>query len=234
MPASTYYPSTNDGRADWWQNISSNSAALSALGLSAPQVSAIGADAGWGIYLYRTVRVTFEEYHSAVIAYCDEVLGEPAGAELPAAPAPPPWPTPPPFAVLTGIEKRRTQWVAQVKSNALYTTTLGELLRIEEGGTPFDPTTYQAVLLNVASPSAGTVAGKFRKASGQIDGINLYGRKEGASGWTGLGRFNATPFSAMVPLAGAAPEAWEFQARAVRRDVEIGTASLISQAIIRG
>ena len=48
-----------------------------------------------------------------------------------------------------------------------------------------------------------------------------------------LGRFTATPFSASVPLAGSAPEEWEFQARAVRRDAEFGLPSVIIEQMIR-
>ena len=48
-----------------------------------------------------------------------------------------------------------------------------------------------------------------------------------------LGRFNAPPANAVVPLAGESPEEWQFQARAVRRDQEIGHPSPVLTAIIR-
>jgi hypothetical protein len=37
----------------------------------------------------------------------------------------------------------------------------------------------------------------------------------------------------MVPLAGESPEDWQFQARAVKRDQEIGRPSPLVSAIIR-
>lgn len=66
---------------------------------------------------------------------------------------------------------------------------------------------------------------------GDIDGVNLYGRKTGNGGWAFLGRFNATPGNVAVPLADGAPEQWEFYNRAVKRDVEIGNPSPVMTAI---
>ena len=66
-----------------------------------------------------------------------------------------------------------------------------------------------------------------------MEGINLYGCKSGTTPWQLLGRFTATPFSASVPVAGSVPEQWEFQARAVRRDVEFGLPSMIAEQVVR-
>jgi hypothetical protein len=52
--------------------------------------------------------------------------------------------------------------------------------------------------------------------------------------WINLSRFNATPATATVPLANGQPEDWQFQTRAVKRDVEIGHPSAIVSAIVRG
>ncbi len=88
-------------------------------------------------------------------------------------------------------------------------------------------------MLALASNAPHTVGGKFRKAGGHVDGINFYGRRAGATAWTMLGRFNATPFTASVPLAGDAPESWEFYARAVKADQEFGQGSPIQPVIVR-
>ncbi len=146
----------------------------------------------------------------------------------------PPWPALPPDGIVPGLEARRVQWVEQARSSAAYNPSIGMALGIEPTGTPFDPATYQAELSALTSPASRTISGKFRKANGNIDGIDLYGRKEGTMPWGLLGRFTAMPFSALVPLAGAAPEPWEFLARAVKREVEIGVASMVVQVIVRG
>ena len=46
--------------------------------------------------------------------------------------------------------------------------------------------------------------------------------------------FHGVALHGAVPLAGSAPEPWEFLARAVKRDVEIGVPSDVVQVIVRG
>lgn len=127
------------------------------------------------------------------------------------------------------------KWVQLVKAQSAYDPqTHGAALKIEITGTPFDPDTYQADLLDLSSPAAKQLRFKFRKAYGHIDGVNLYGRKAGATTSLLLGRFTASPGNVLVPLAGTEPEEWEFFARAVKRDVEVGLPSEIVVQIIRG
>src|SRR5690349_968918 len=98
MPASTYYPNTTDGRAEWWQNIAANSASLTALGFSASEVTSITNDAAWAIFTYRDIRALYEHHYRAVISYADTVadgLGGTSGSPLPPPPEPPEWPTAP-------------------------------------------------------------------------------------------------------------------------------------------
>ncbi|HEV7401565.1 MAG TPA: hypothetical protein VGO11_01515 [Chthoniobacteraceae bacterium] len=230
----SYYPKTNDGRADWWQNVADNIGVLTGLGFSVTESGLILADAKWGVYLYRTIREAFDNLQKATLAWADVYLDAAVGTSVPTPPNVPSWPALPADGIAPGIEERRVQWVARAKASPSYNPPIGAQLGTEATGDGFDEATYKAILSNLASPSAYTVTGKFRKAGGQIDGINLYGRKEGTMAWIFLGRFNATPFSALVPLAGAAPEPWEFLARAVKRDVEIGVPSDVVQVIVRG
>lgn len=235
MPINTYYPPTIDGRADWWQNIKDNNAALFAAGASVTQASAIADDSAWAVYTYRTIREAYDEVFKSIIAYCDCLLDGENGAVSPTVPPISPWPGQPTSGVLCGIEKRRESWVQLVKNLTGYNPSIGATLRLEAPVNPFDSVTYQAEIFNFNSPSTHTVGGKFRKANGKIDGINLYARKAGSPGWISLGRFNATPFTALVPVTSpTGPEDWEFQARAVKRDEEIGIPSMIVQQTIRG
>ena len=153
----------------------------------------------------------------------------------PDAPTMPTWPTAPVPAVDSGIEARRELWVQAAKSNPAYNAgTMGTTLRLEATVTPFNPSTYTAKLTDLSSPNSKQLRFKFGKAYGQVDGVNLYGRQTGTSAWTSLGRFNATPANAVVPLANGQPEEWQFQARAVKRDKEIGHASPAMSVIVRG
>ena len=133
-----------------------------------------------------------------------------------------------------GIERRRERWVQEVKNDPNYTRTIGVLLGIETPDKPFDRANYQAQLYDLGTPNPHSVSGKFRKAGGQVDSINFYGRKHQSGGdWALLGKFSASPFTASVPVAGGAPEEWEFHARAVRRDVEFGLPSVTLVQVVR-
>jgi len=124
-------------------------------------------------------------------------------------------PAVPTDTITCGIEARRILWVQEIKAKPGYNASVGAQLGIDKPSTPFNPGTYACQVLNLASNAPHTVGGKFRKAGGNVDGINFYGRKEGATAWTNLGRFNATPFTAQVTLTTGAPESWEFYAMAV-------------------
>ena len=222
----TYYPRTNDGRAAWWQNIFDNGTdPLTTLGFNTNELISIMADAQWAVYAYATVRQGYDEFLKSVTQYADGIVHGTPNGSLPVAPTVPTFPTPPGSSINVDIEARREMWVQQAKSRPNYNSTVGAALGIDTPVVPFDPATYKAQLYGLSATNAQSVSGKFRKANGHVDSINLYGRKDGATPWTLLGRFTATPFTASVPVPGPNPEEWEFQARAVRRDAEFGLPS---------
>lgn len=232
-----YYPRTVAGRADWWGNILEKAdEVLPPLGFAAGRVTAIKADAEWAKYCYGTLRNTFEGFTAAIIAYANTItsgIGGGPGTGLPAPLVVPALPTAPIAVIARDIEARREAWVQEVKKAPGYTAAAGEQLRIIAPEDSFDPSTYIAELRGLMCSGPHTVSGKFRKARGNADGIALRGRKVGTVGWIDLGRYTATPFSALVPLAGAEPEAWEFQAQAVRRDVLFGLPSPNTEVLVK-
>ncbi len=234
MPSKTYYPSTNDGRAAWWQNIQANSPnLLNSLGFTTAQINGIQNDAAWAVYSYLTVRTAYDEFIRSVYQYADNIAhGTPDGA-LPPQPQPPAFPVSPDSAVAADFEARRERWVQQIKSNPAYNTTIGATLGLESPAPSFNKGGYQCQLYALGALNAHTVGGKFRKANGAVEGINLYGRKLGATTWTLLGRYTVTPFTASVPLTGSVPEQWEFMARAVAKDAEFGQDSAVGEVIVR-
>jgi hypothetical protein len=228
-----YKPQSIDGLADWWLNIkNSGTPALTAAGIPAADITSIQNDALWAIFAYETLRNLYENYHQTIIAYAERITYGPIEGAIGAPTEPPAFPTLPTPVVLAGVERRREKWVQRVKESLTYTQSIGETLRIVAPEVPFDPTTYTARLSGVKSPGPRTVTGKFRKEYGNVDGVMLYGRKDGMTTWTELGRFTAIPFTATVPLTGTSPEVWEFQVRAFRRDVLFGNPSIIMQATI--
>ncbi len=230
-----YYPTTNDGRADWWQNIVNNTATMTALGVPPGLVTSITSDAALGVYLYRTLPITFEEFGKRVTGFIGTYLSDPDGSAAPTPPPIPNWPAVPASAT-AGIEARREKWVQQAKHIAAYDPGVqGMVLRIEPTGTPFDPTTYKAELFDATSPSPGTVQCKFRKARSNIDAMAFFGRRVGASALVSLGRFTSTPATFSIPLqTPGAPEVWELEGRALKKDVEVGIPSDLVQVTVRG
>jgi hypothetical protein len=178
--------------------------------------------------------VAYEEATKRVIGYANTILGDANGTPAPDAPVMPTWPTAPATAVTSGIESRRELWVKMVKASPGYdASTIGATLRIEAPVNPFTAGTYAAKMMDLTSPAAKQVRFKFSKAYGEIEGVNLYGRKSGATDLVNLGRFNATPANATVPLANGNPEEWQFQVRAVKRDMEIRHPSPAVSVIVR-
>jgi hypothetical protein len=237
MVTSNYYPETTEGRAEWWQNVLDHGApVLTALGVPEARVSAIMDDAAWAVYTYGTLTTTAERYFADVATYANAVAaGVHASAmnHLPLPPMPPECPAPPAREISYDFERRRLEWVEEVKVLSTYTHEIGVALGLELPAI-FNGGAYKADLHDVICSGPKTITGKFRKAHGNIDGIVLRGRRHGSASWTELGRFKATPFSAHVPIAGLDPEGWEFQARALKRDIEVGMASPIVEAAVKG
>ena len=232
-----YYPDTNDGRADWWQNIVNvGSGTLGGLGFTAAQVTAIGIDAQLGVYLYRTLPATYSDFGKRVTGYISTYLSDPDGTLPPTIPMVPSWPGFSGGSTNAGLEARREKWVQIAKHAANYDPTVqGAVLRIESTGTPFDPATYQAEIFGADSPGPATVLCKFRKARSNIDAMKFMGRKSGLPGWVNLGTYTATPASLHIPLqTPGSPEQWDLMGRALVRDVEIGLPSNLLQVLVRG
>lgn len=231
-----YYPSSNEGRADWWDNLrqSAAAAAFTASGLPGAEVSAIANDALMGVYVYRTARAPFDKFNSEIIAILNLLATGTDPSATPVLPTVPTLQGLPDVAPLEGFELRRGKWVARVKSLPGYTVAIGIALGTEAAAAPFDPATYQAEISALNSPSARVLAGKFRKAYGNIDAMNMHGRKTGTVDYALLKTCLTSPFTLTVQLAGAAPESWEFHGRAVVGDAEIGVASPAYTVLIHG
>lgn len=233
----SYYPETSEGRAEWWENIQDHGEPLLAtLGLPPERIASILADAAWGLYSYGTLRASADRYADDVARFATAVAtGVALGPdhELPCPPRPPRFLSPPDAGIAGDFEGRRLEWVAEVKASPAYTQELGEALGLEQIPTAFSGGNYRCELNELVCSGPKTVTGKFRKAHGNIEGIVLRGRRLGSASWTELGRFNATPFSAAVPMSSPEPEVWEFQARALKRGIEMGVASPMAEAIVQ-
>lgn len=99
------------------------------------------------------------------------------------------------------------------------------------------PPRAQALALAEHKPVIrGSVAGGKVRVSwtrGSLDGINVYCRKQGETGWTLLGRDNRPPFDDLRPLPLTA-EVREYRAVGVFRDEEVGQPSDIISLTVGG
>ena len=231
--AGSYYPDTTDGRAEFWANIITKPSVFTALGFSPAKVGAIMADAAWGVFVYDTVRDQFDGLHSTIMAYCNQIANAPNGAPLPEVPTIASFPELPTPAIDAGFEKRRELWVKEVKGNAAYNPSVGQELRIIGPDDAFNPAAYKTQLLNVQSLGPKTVSGRFRKASGNADGVVIRGRKLGTTTFAELGRFTATPFNVHIPTTTTEPERWEIEAQVFKKDQPFGIPSDIVEVIVR-
>ena len=227
MLTRNYYPETSEGRADWWQNVLENgAAALAALGFPEEKVAGILNDAAWAVYTYGKLHSACERYRGEVAEYISAVAAGTDGTTeqmTPELPKTPVLPEAPKTKIKCDFEQRRLKWIEEARSSAGYTHEIGEALGLVPFPKVFDPWSFRTELHGLVCAGPKTVSGKFRKVYGNIDGIVLRGRPHGSAGWTELGRFTATPFSAAVPVGGEqAQEVWEFQARALKHDLEVG------------
>ena len=233
MPAS-YYPETNDGRADWWQNKIDNAAVIAAL--NAALAPSILADAAVAVYLYRTLPNLYDGFNKQVTGYINAFLSHADGTPVPNAPPVPAWPALPAPGVLAGIETRRAKWAQVLKNAGAYDpATHGVTLHLEPAGAAFDANNYQAVIVDAQSLAPAQVSAKFRKARGSVTGVAFSGRRKSGGAFTDLGRFTVSPASLHIPIATPGqPEEWELQAQAFKRDTLIGTPSDIKPVLVRG
>jgi hypothetical protein len=232
--AASYYPQSNDGRADWWQNKIDNIATVTALN---PTLTAsVLADAKVAVYLYRTLSGLYDGFNKLVNGYISAYLSNADGTPAPTAPTVPAWPALPAAGVLAGIEGRRTKWVPLLKNATSYDPAVqGQTLQLEPDGGSFDPGSYQAIITDAQSLSAAQVSARFRKAGGNITGVAISGRKAGTAAFTDLGKFTVSPASLHIPITTPGqPEEWELQAQAFKGDTLIGTPSDIKSVLVRG
>jgi hypothetical protein len=123
--------------------------------------------------------------------------------------------------------------IAAIKTNSGYTEAIGADLGIVGPADTFDPNTYKAELKELILSAPGQVTVNFGKAKGNIDGVNVYSRRQGTSEWKFLARDTEPPYIDTTPLAQAGtPEIREYRIRAVIADVEIGDYSDTQQITV--
>ncbi len=115
--------------------------------------------------------------------------------------------------------QRLRQEINRLKTNADYTSSIGEDLEIiGSGEPPVDPNTYKPGFEGQAFQGYNRI--KFTKKG--VDGVNVYRREEGAANFTKIAMDTNAPYDDHSITAGTA---YEYRCIGVDHDAEIGLPS---------
>jgi hypothetical protein len=215
----SYYPMDRAGQIGWHKNFAKEFPKAGAtLGFTSAEITNAINDSNYAVYLLEALGPEIESNpgHAARAVLDGQSQGE--YVDLPSSSAAPP-------AVRPGIDTRRQARVERIKASPAFTfDVIGKQLKIVGG--KFDPKNYKAELGQARQTGPNTVVIPFRKAGGEVSGINLYRQRRGDGAPQLVNFFMRTP--AVDPLPAASPgkvEERTYTARAVVGGKEIGQPS---------
>jgi hypothetical protein len=223
MPTSAI-PASDSSFLEWLNNFQMKLGGYApTFGISAAEVTQAGNDYTLLNYLLNQINALDNDGQSRT-AYKNLILKGAIGSAAGTYPALPTFGAVP-TAVPVGIRARCVSLVARIKANTACTDAIAQDLDIVAPASTFDAATFQPVISAKLTASL-EVTVTFNKASGQIDGVNVYVRLQGQSAWKKLAFDSVSPYVDNSPLAVAGtPEVREYRVRAVLNDVEIGVPS---------
>jgi hypothetical protein len=224
----SYYPSDRTGQIAWHKNFAQEFPKVGAtLGFTAGEMASAVNDSNYAVYLLETLgpEIESDPMHAAYA-----VLEGPSRGSYVDLPASPEAPVP----VRPGIDTRRQARVERIKASAAFTfDVIGKQLKVVGG--KFDPKNYKAELGQARQTGPNTVVIPFRKAGGDVAGINLYRQRKGESAPQLVSFFKRTP--ALDPIPVVAPgksEERNYTARGVMNGKEIGHPSDVVTVTVTG
>jgi hypothetical protein len=121
--------------------------------------------------------------------------------------------------------------IRKIKTKSAYNDGIGEDLGIVGSTEEMDEESVKPKLSGVAFPGYARL--KFTKKG--LDGVNIYTRLKGQTGWTFLARDTVSPYDDTRPLALAGtPETREYMCIGVVSDTEVGQQSDIVSVVFGG
>lgn len=214
----SYYPTDRAGQIDWHKNFAKEFPIIGdKLGFSGAEMANAVNDSNYAVYLLEALgpEIDSNPLHAAHTVLEGQSQGE--YVDLPSSAAAPP-------AVRPGIDTRRQARVERIKASAAFSfDVIGKQLKVVGG--KFDPKTYKAELGQARQTGPNTVVVPFRKAGGEVSGINLYRQRAGGAAEL-VNFFMRTPAVDPIPPAtsGKAEER-VYTARGVINGKEIGQPS---------
>ena len=208
----SYYPTDRAGQINWQTNFAKEFPKVGeSLGFSQPEIANGVNDSTYAVYILETLGPDIESDPGHAGRAVLEGQSQGSYVNLPGGSGAPP-------AVRPGIDTRRQARVERIKAHSKFTDATGKLLKIVSE--KLDPQRYKAEL-GQPRQTGPNVTIPFRKAGGEVSGINLYRQAKGESSPHLVGFFWRTPAIDTKPGSGQLT----YTARAVIQDKEIGQPS---------
>jgi hypothetical protein len=209
----SYYPTDRAGQIDWHNNFAKEFPKVGeSLGFSQPEIANAANDSNYAVFILQTLGPDIESDPGHAARAVLEGQSQGSYVDLPGGSGAPP-------AVRPGIDTRRQARVERIKAHSKFTDAIGKLLRIVSA--KLDPKSYRAEL-GQPRQTGPNVTIPFRKAGGEVSGINLYRQGKGESAPQLIGFFWRTP---AIDTAPGRSGQFTYTARAVLNDKEIGQPS---------
>ncbi len=206
------YPTDRAGQINWHTNFAKEFPKVGeSLGFSQAEITNGVNDSTYAVYILETLGPDIESDPGHAGRAVLEGQSQGSYVNLPGGSGAPP-------AVRPGIDTRRQARVERIKAHSKFTDAIGKLLKIVSE--KLDPQRYKAEL-GQPRQTGPNVTIPFRKAGGEVSGINLYRQAKGESSPHLVGFFWRTPAIDTKPGSGQLT----YTARAVIQDKEIGQPS---------
>ena len=216
----SYFPTDRPGRIGWYDNFGKEFPAVGReLGFTDAEIANAVNDAKYAAHILNTLGpdIDADPGHAGNAVLSGQSSGDfvdlPAGGSAP---------TP----VRPGIDTRRQARVERIKANPKFNADVAKKLRIETE--KLDVAKYQAEL-GRARQTGNFVTIPFRKAGGNVSGINLYRQGKGDKSPQKVGFYFRTPAIDTAPGKGEL----NYTARAVMNGNEIGQASDAVSVVVK-
>ena len=209
----SYFPTDRAGQIDWHNNFAKEfPKAGKELGFSDAEIASAANDSKYASYILETLgpEIDSDPSHAAHAVLEGQTSG--AYVDLPTAAGAP-------TAVHPGIDTRRQARVERIKAHPKFSDDIGKQLKIASA--KLDPSKYKAEL-GQPRRTGNFVTIPFRKAGGNVSGINLYRQCKGEKQPRQISFFFRTP---AIDTTARPSDECTYTARAVVGGEEIGQPS---------
>lgn len=209
----SYYPTDRAGQIAWHKNFAKEFPKVGeSLGFSQAEITNGANDSKYAVYILETLGPDIESDPSHAARGVLE--GQSAGSYVDLHSE-----SGAPSAVRPGIDTRRQARVERLKAHSKFTDAIAQQLKIVSA--KLDPKRYKAEL-GQPRQTGPNITIPFRKAGGEVSGINLYRQGKGEKSPQLVGFFWRTP---AIDTAPGRSGQLTYTARAVIQDKEIGQPS---------